>query len=242
MNKDGEIYLFCFPHAGGWPSIYGMWELWISSKIVVAPIQLPGRGERLDEEPLEDFNYLIKDIVQEVKKYVGSRIAFYGSCFGGLCAFEVARKMVEINNVKIEHLFISSQAAPSLENSSKHLSDLKEEQFVQELILEGALSEKILEDKEILDILVPSLRSDYKMYDNYTYMKARKKLECPITVFKGKSDESVTMETMKEWAKETTGEFKFLEISGKHLFNKIEQRVIVEEISKTLLKEDGEWI
>lgn len=238
IAEEAELCLICFPHAGGWPSIYAKWDLWLSPKIKLVPVILPGRGERLDEDPHVDLRTLLDEIIKELKVNLNIPVAFYGSCFGAICAFEVAKEVIKIPGTNVKHLFVSSQIAPGQNYTGKKIYDLPEKEFIHELVQEGALPEELAADEEMLEIMMPALRADYKIYDTYKY-RQEAKLLCPITAFKGDSDETVDQEAMNLWQWETEGPFRFVEMSGGHLFDEGGQKIVVDKINNLLLGEEN---
>jgi medium-chain acyl-[acyl-carrier-protein] hydrolase len=53
------LRLFCFPYAGGSASVFRAWGAALDPRIEAVVLQLPGRGMRLQETPLVDFELLV---------------------------------------------------------------------------------------------------------------------------------------------------------------------------------------
>ena len=62
LDPYPKLRLFCFPHAGGGASIFRLWHKFIPTTIEVCPVQLPGRENRIQEEPYTNITNLVKDL------------------------------------------------------------------------------------------------------------------------------------------------------------------------------------
>src|SRR5437764_4730948 len=89
-----EFRLFCFPYAGAGASVFRNWGRRIDPRVDVVAVQLPGRGARLDEAPVTDFDLLCLLLAEAIIHEAGSRpFGFFGHSMGALLMFEVARRM-----------------------------------------------------------------------------------------------------------------------------------------------------
>lgn len=58
--------LYCLPCAGASASVYLRWRRRLPAWIEVLPLELPGRGMRLDEPLVEDFQTLVEQLCEEI--------------------------------------------------------------------------------------------------------------------------------------------------------------------------------
>lgn len=79
-------------------------------------------------------------------------------------------------------------------------------------------SSHVFEDKELLQLYLPILRSDFKIVETYRYTEPVHKISCGINAFTGKQDRSLMKSEVKEWRKHTTGPFILHEFDGGHFF------------------------
>lgn len=226
-----ESCLFCFAHAGGWPSIFDRWSDYFPECVSVMPIKLPGRADRIDEMNLNNVDEIVKNITAEILLHCKDKnISLYGTCFGALCAYEVAKQM-EALGLSIRNLYISSQMPPSIPRTRKSIFTLSDQEFILWLIREGAISPELACEKNLISFLLPSIRADYQAYDQYKYRM--KKMDIPIHVFWGENDKQIDVARIVEWNKETTNICTYHCIKGaNHLFNSIEQEQIINFIKK----------
>src|SRR4029079_1523042 len=59
-NRSANVRLFCLPYAGGGASIFGSWQKNFSDTVEVCPVQLPGRGLRIEEPSFTEMNELVR--------------------------------------------------------------------------------------------------------------------------------------------------------------------------------------
>ncbi|EHL32065.1 hypothetical protein LDG_5848 [Legionella drancourtii LLAP12] len=70
LKADAQVRLFCFPYGGGGASIYREWQQEFPDFIEVCPIQLPGRENRLEEQPLADLNTLVSLLARHLRPHL----------------------------------------------------------------------------------------------------------------------------------------------------------------------------
>lgn len=89
--------LVCFPFAGGGASHYAKWNEHMPA-IEVLPVQLPGRENRIKDEPYRNSEELTEKIVNEIAPYLQSgNFSVFGHSMGGVLAFEVVKKLEKRN-------------------------------------------------------------------------------------------------------------------------------------------------
>ena len=86
-----EVRLFCFPHAGGGASAYHQWPDLLPEWVDVAPVQPPGREQRIAEPPIDDLARLIEALAGGLADQIETPYAFFGHSLGALVAYELAR-------------------------------------------------------------------------------------------------------------------------------------------------------
>ena len=90
------------------------------------------------------------------------------------------------------HIFASGCHAPQIPDSNI-LHDLPESELIKELHRLNGTPKEVLENRELLSIILPTLRADCMMTETYVYV-SEPPLNCPITVFGGLRDPLVTRE------------------------------------------------
>ena len=109
-----KIKLFCLPHAGGSAFNYSKWKKYFNPFIEVIPIELAGRGYRMEESLYHSIEEAVNDVYKIIVKHLNnSPYILYGHSMGSLIAYELARKIQNSNNVLPEFLVLSGRNHPN---------------------------------------------------------------------------------------------------------------------------------
>jgi medium-chain acyl-[acyl-carrier-protein] hydrolase len=209
--------LFCFPYAGGGASIYQTWAEHLPDAVEVCPVQLPGRGARTKEKPLTDMVLLIEALAAALIPLLDKPYAFFGHSMGAVISFELARYLRSHQSPLPVHLFISGRVAPQITGTERTMSDLPEEEFIEELIRLNGTPREVLDNPELMSLMLPLLRADFLLCESYAY-KVEPPLDCPITVFGGLQDVETGPEKLEGWSEQTTRGFVRRLLPGDHFF------------------------
>lgn len=229
-----QVRLFCFPYAGGGSSAYVPWVNDISPDIEICPVQLPGREGRMREQPFTRMEPLIEELAQALEPYLDIPFAFYGHSLGGLISFELARQLRRQNGPLPIHLFVSGCPAPQLPTRDQPMSELPEAEFIQSLRRFNRTPDSVLQDADIMRFLIPLLRADFALYENYTYT-SEEPLALPISAYGGLADFRAAQEDVAAWKEQTTGKFFYRIYSGDHFFIQTRKKVLLQGLRQDLL-------
>jgi medium-chain acyl-[acyl-carrier-protein] hydrolase len=214
-SATARYSLYCFPFAGGSATYYSYWGRYFRDQVEMVPVQLPARGPRMAEPSPTS----IVDISDEVVAHIASAHTvplLFGHSMGAILAFEVARRLEAIGRPPT-YLFVSGRPAPPQARPVQAVSRLPREQFVQVLREYGAADEEILANNELLEVLLPMIRADFAMIENYQYQPGRL-LHCPIFAWCGTDDPEVDPTAIQGWAEETRAGLGMFVRSGGHFF------------------------
>jgi len=212
------MILFCLPYAGGSEVMYYSWKKYLDPYIELQPIELKGRGKRFNEDFYTDFNEAVDDIFQSIKdKIICSEYAIFGHSLGSLLAYELYYKICDQNLTKPRKIFFSGNIAPSAEKEQKNFYLLPDDEFLKEIINLGGTPEELLESKELLQLVLPILRSDIRINESYIYKGREDKIECDVAIFSGRK-EDVTLDELLMWKNHCNRGFKMYTLEGDHFF------------------------
>jgi surfactin synthase thioesterase subunit len=212
----GATKLICFPHAGGWASFYAPLARALPFGVDVLAVQYPGRMDRKVEPRIEDADELSELILEALRPALTGPYAFFGHSMGAVLAFEVARRHAARTGSTPVRLFVSGRRAPSVDRteSTHTLDDAGLRREIQ--LLDGTDS-SLLEDEDFLAMILPSLRSDYRLVERYRY-RPGPALPCPITALIGGNDPRVTVAEARAWKTHTSRNFHLQEFTGGHFY------------------------
>jgi surfactin synthase thioesterase subunit len=219
------MILFCLPYAGGSEAIYYKWKNFLNSLITLEPIELKGRGKRYSEEFYETLEDAVEDIFINIKdKIYDNDYAIYGHSMGSLLAYELYYKINE-NDLRLpKHIFFSGYKAPCIIRKDEEIHTLPDSDFMKKVISLGGTPEEVLDNQELLEVVIPIIKNDFKIIEKYKYKKRDNKILCDISILNGKQD-SIMIEEILAWKSHTCGNFKTYNFHGNHFFinNNIEK-------------------
>lgn len=216
-NPQATLRLFCFPYAGGNTSIFHGWPNLLPPTVEVYSAQLPGRGRRLMEEPLTRMPALVEAISQAILAHLDKPFAFFGHSLGAIVGFEVCRLLRKRQQREPQHLFVSGSGAPQTTDTGRALHDLPDSKFLKGLREFNGTSREILENGELMELLLPTLRADFAVSETYVYTP-EPPLDCPITAFGGLQDYEVSRKRLEAWRTQTNAGFSLRMFAGDHFF------------------------
>lgn len=225
--------LYCFSYAGGSASSYLPWQAALDPAIEVCAVQLPGRGPRLAESPMRSLALLIDTLAQIIPHQDDLPFAFFGHSLGGLVAFELARHCQRHHLAMPEHLFVSASNAPQCRPPGRRLHELDDAGLIAALKDYNGTPPAALEDRELMELLLPSIRADFALVDEYQYHPGPP-LDIPVTVLAGKHDKHVLSERLCQWQAETTEACSLHWFEGDHFFIHANQRAVLDCVQAEL--------
>jgi medium-chain acyl-[acyl-carrier-protein] hydrolase len=217
LEAGQSARLLCFPFAGGGASAFRSWEIPLSPRLQVCPVQLPGREDRIAEPAPTSVGELVDALLPMLGPVLREPFAFFGHSMGALIAYELARAIDDAHAVAPIQLFASAHRAPHLPDPQPHLHELAEHELVEELErLEGTLA-AVFADRELRELALPLVRADLALCGNYRHVE-RERLRCPIFALGGLADPQIPVAELEAWVQHTSATFRLRLFSGGHFF------------------------
>ena len=217
-NPYARLRLFCFPYAGRGASVFRMWPQAMPAWVEVCGVQYPGREQRLREEPFTRMLNLAEAAAHALRPYVDRPYVVFGHSFGALAGFEWVRQLRRLGCPEPAHLVVAARRAPHLGERLPPIAHLSQPEFIAAVQHRyDGIPVEVLQNPELLDLLVPTLRADIRLLETYAYM-AGPALSCPITCLGGLEDAEVDAQDLDDWRHYTTGPFDVHMFPGGHFF------------------------
>ncbi|NHC44332.1 thioesterase II family protein [Motilibacter aurantiacus] len=212
-GTPGGVDLVLFPYAGGNPGAFRSWRGALgTARSYVA--SLPGRGKRFAEAPVEGFFELVDLLVDELEPVLRPRYALFGHSLGAYVAYEVARRLP----VSPVALVVSGADGPQARvPAARRRTTLSDAELVDELRRLGGTPAVVLDNEELLELLMPTIRADFELVDSYEFHDGPL-LDCPVHVLGGTADAHTTQEGLAAWRSLTTAPTSLREFPGGHFF------------------------
>lgn len=229
-----RVRLFCFPYAGGDASIFMNWTNAIPALVELVAIQPPGRSNRCDEKNHTSMESLIDELLKFSLYITQTPYIFLGHSLGSRVAFELTTQLEELGMRPPVHLIASGSRAPHSENIEDKISELPKHEFLDELKKLNGTPADFFEYPELIDLLIPMLKADFKIAE--THRSTKKIISCPITVLGGYNDTGVSFMDLSEWGELSRSETKIIQIHGDHFFI-VKNRLSVLKSLNTILNQ-----
>ncbi|MGW5645337.1 thioesterase II family protein [Saccharopolyspora sp. NPDC003752] len=209
---DAGVRLVALPHAGGSASFYFPLSRALAPRVEVLSVQYPGRQDRLAERCIDDIGELADRLAAELRPWADRPLALFGHSMGAAVGFEVARRL-EVAPIR---LIASGRRAPSTHRDEwVHLHD--DDGLVTDLRKLSGTAADVLGDEELLRMILPAVRSDYRAAETYRGEPGAK-VACPITVLLGDDDPKVTLAEAEAWREHTDAEVDLRVFPGGHFY------------------------
>lgn len=221
--------LFCLPYSGASASVYARWERQLPRTIEVRPVELPGRGARMDEAPSTDPHALAAHLADEIADAIVGPYALFGHSLGALLAFEVAHVLRARGVPAPLVLFASGAEAPAVRDDADLRRPRSDAELVADLAAYGGTPHEALENPELMALVLPVLRADFLMCGAYAYDARRPALGCLVQGLGGLRDD-IARADLEAWGRETAGPFDLAMFEGDHFFIHAQQERVLDLI------------
>jgi medium-chain acyl-[acyl-carrier-protein] hydrolase len=172
---------------------------------------------RLQHAPVNQLQLIVNAVVNDLHPLRDMPFAFFGHSMGALVAFEAARALRRQGLAGPRLLIASGCRPPQTADQRERIHHLPDEAFLQKLKELGGTPKEILQSKELMALLMPTLRADFSVIDSYQYEPGIP-LDCPITVVSGAQDERARGTMMSDWRMQTSHMLSLQELQGGHFF------------------------
>ncbi len=218
-NPRARIRLFCFPYAGGSPSVFRHWPDSLRADAEMLAVQAPGRGARISEPPIASMPTLVQQLCDSIAPLLDRPYVYFGHSCGALVAFELARRLQQLHYPGPEHVVLSARRAPHLPPLDPPVASLPDTEFLEVLRTYGAMTEDVLADRDLLALVLPTLRADIALLETHVHRPVPK-LSVPATILGGTSDPLVPQADLRAWQDLISAPVRFRMIEGGHFFLK----------------------
>lgn len=238
MNKFGGMKLkkkkvFFLPYAGGSSMNYQSCYNYFTDEIEPVCIELAGRGKRYGEPFYQSISEAADDILTILEKELnGEDYIIFGHSMGAILAFELFYK-IKAKGVQLPKcLFVSGRAAPNAVHNVLDIKDYDDETFIKLISFYGGLPEDF-ENSEIKKLLLPVLRADFRILDEYVYEEKEGKIESDLIILCGEKDFSAAEKESIKWKDFAGAHFSLHSFPEGHFFLNYH----FEEITKMILEQ-----
>jgi pyochelin biosynthetic protein PchC len=232
-GPDDAPTVVCFPHAGGSASYFSSLSSLLRSRAQVFSLQYPGRQDRRTEPLLTTIDAYTDAVFEVLAPLMSRPLSFFGHSMGAMIAFEVATRMKESGKPDPAALFVSGRRAPSRLRVEESVHKFDDAGLIAELKDLSGTDMRVLDDPEVLAMVLPPMRSDYRAVENFRY-RPGPKLDCPVVALIGDEDPKATPDECDSWRDHTSGPFELHVLAGGHFYLGQAQQAVADIISRRL--------
>jgi medium-chain acyl-[acyl-carrier-protein] hydrolase len=216
--------------------MFSRWPQYLDRRIEVCPLEYAGRGTRIMEPLYTSMATAVADLFSAWRGQIGGApYAFFGHSLGAMVVFELMAAIKRARLAPPMHAFFSGRPAPGVpprDPKKRHL--LPEDEFKNELLELGGTASEIMDYPELLDLMLPMIRNDFRIAEEYRCQDRDAVLGCDITILLG-DDEDVLPEEADAWRVHTEKRCDIHLFTGGHFFIQSQIAAIAGLINQTLL-------
>lgn len=226
------ISLLCLPCAGASASMYFRWQRSLPRWIRLVPIELPGRGVRMSDAFIDDFEDLVEHLCEAHERHSSGRYALFGHSMGGLIAYGMALRWRALSRRLPDALLVSASPAPKHRDPERLVDRTTDAALIADLRKQGGTPDEVFENTEMLRITLDTLRVDYRVCSGFRYRDVQP-LAVPLHVFAGRQDD-IGAEHILAWKMETSGRFSVRWFKGGHFFIRHQESAVLSAVIRHL--------
>lgn len=231
-RPGARLRLLCFPHAGAGAGAFRHWAAALPPTVELVVVQYPGREDRIDEPPVDDFAAVVDAVTAELPAYTALPYALFGHSMGAALAHEVAVAARDRGLAGPTALLVSGREAPTrIRPADVHTRD--DAGLCAELVRVGGMAPELLAHAELRDLVLPVVRNDYRLIETYV-PTAHAPLGCPVTALIGADDPEVDRVEAQAWAAVSTGPFRLRTFPGDHFFLVTDRARVIAAVAEAL--------
>ncbi len=237
---NNQVKLFAFPFAGGSSMSFYKWRKHLNASVQWFPVELAGRGTRQKAPLCQSFEEIVEDAYGQIRDQVrDGPFAFFGHSMGSLIAYEVACLIRERRQLEPKLMFLSGRWAPHVTRHNLVDSSTPDELLKERLLDLGGATDELFDNKQLADLFIPILRSDFRLMEGYACKPNIPPLSAAIHVLTGTKDTDVNQRDLTEWSKYTTGEFAIHKFAGGHFFINDSFESVLQHVNRAI---DGLYV
>jgi len=216
---DARVSLLCLPCAGASATMYLRWRRQLPRWVHIVPVELPGRGGRLSERLVRNFDELVAQVCAEQAEALRGNFAIFGHSMGSLLAYGITRRLQSMGRPLPLALLASGSCAPSRRDPARFAGKTDDASLAAELRKQGGTPEEAFASAELMRITLDMLGADYRVCESFRYREEEAPLPMPmpVHVFAGREDD-IDAASVHAWSAEAGGVFTLDWFDGGHFF------------------------
>jgi medium-chain acyl-[acyl-carrier-protein] hydrolase len=214
--------------------VFNAWGEALGDVASVNAVEYPGHGGRRDEPFVETLDDLADEVVGALNGASADPLVLFGHSMGARVALEVARRLTRIGQPPAL-MIVSGCSAPHLPEEREPAHALPTDAFIKRLRELNGTPEEVLANDELLELVVPVLRADFRLCETHKHEVAPR-LRCPVLALGGLQDAFCDRASVLAWQEYTAGHFQWSMFPGGHFFIHSSERLLLDVVARHVLK------
>ncbi|MFT4300579.1 MAG: alpha/beta fold hydrolase, partial [Desulfovibrio sp.] len=145
------------------------------------------------------------------------RYALFGHSLGSVMALETARALQHANTPMPAAILVSGRFPPHAQATRKRFHTMPDAALLDEMRRLGGTPEEILNSKEIIEMLLPVVRDDFRLLETFDSPQLPR-VAAPIHVCCGRDDEDSPVALLERWEEVTSASCNITLFEGGHFY------------------------
>ncbi|WP_424860318.1 M20/M25/M40 family metallo-hydrolase [Streptomyces sp. MMS24-I29] len=203
----------CFAPTGAHGSTFAGWRGRLPADTALALVTPPGRGTRIDEEPVVDMAVYADAVAAEVRAARGGRrLVLIGVSLGALLAYETCGRLLDAGVPVARLCAVAGQCPGDFHGDGDEVTVEDARAFVAGT---GLTDPELLADPEFEEVLLPPVIADLRLCGRYDGGRTPVP-DVELRAVWATDDPHVPEVTVRRWADWTRGTCTFRSVEGGH--------------------------
>jgi medium-chain acyl-[acyl-carrier-protein] hydrolase len=203
------------PHAGVGPNTVASWAEVVGEGTETLFVRLPGRETRFGEPPLVDPLEAARQVADAIGLLAPLPTVLLGHSMGSLVAYLTAVQLAQAGLGRLAGLIVSGLNPPHADALCPSVGGMPNTEFVAMLDRLGGLPAGLSDNRELLDLLLPLLRADFRLVETYRHVDTDP-LPVRIVAISGELDRLAPRDAAMGWDRYTDVGFHSVTHDGDH--------------------------
>ncbi len=227
-HGEAQLRLLCLPCAGGAASSFRPWVPQLPVRFELLSVQYPGRETRFSHPAAGSLEELVEGVAAALEELPPRPLIILGHSFGALVGFELCRRLERAGRPPL-HFIPAGAAAPHL---PRHVLEesVDDPTLVRYLESLDGLPRHVLEHPELLQLVLPVVRADFRAYNRYRFQPGPP-LKTPVSAFGGQEDPLGIRSRLEAWS-QLAERCTIRVFPGHHSFVHAHRQEVIAELSR----------
>lgn len=233
-RRGARLRLLCLPPAGGSAALYRSWADRLPADVELYAVEPPGHGSRYGEPYVTSMAELAAQVATAATELARRPLALFGHSMGALLALEVGRLIRDATGRPPAALLVASIDAPEPSAADPpDLAALPDDYWRPRMVELGALDPRTTGDPALMEMAMSMFRADLVVMSGYRHQRAQP-LRCPVRVYAGTADRTVTGPGLARWRREGPADFQVSRLPGGHMFFRDDPTLLLARLQSDL--------